>query len=51
MNLHLRAISTQIAPGAHAVLIVGSAVWHKTGGDLLVPANISLLHLPPYSPS
>lgn len=50
MNLHLREISTQIAPGAHAVLIVDGAGWHKTGGELLVPANISLLHLPPYSP-
>jgi hypothetical protein len=50
MNLHLEEISTQIAPGAHAVLIVDGAGWHKTGGDLRVPANISLLHLPPYSP-
>lgn len=50
MNLHLREISTQVTPGAHAVLICDGAGWHKTGGGLVVPANISLLHLPPYSP-
>ena len=50
MNLHLREISTQVTPGAHAVLICDGAGWHKTGGRLTVPANISLLHLPPYSP-
>jgi hypothetical protein len=50
MNLHLREISTLVAPGAHAVLTVDGAGWHKTGGTLLVPGNISLLHLPPYSP-
>ena len=50
MNLHLREISTQVTPGAHAVLICDGAGWHKTGGGLTVPANISLLHLPPYSP-
>lgn len=50
MNLHLREISTQVAPGAHAVLILDGAGWHQTGGKLIVPDNISLLHLPPYSP-
>lgn len=50
MNLHLREISTQVAPGAHAVLILDGAGWHQTGGKLTIPDNISLLHLPPYSP-
>lgn len=50
MNLHLQEISTQVTPGAHAVLIVDGAGWHKTGGELSLPANIGLLHLPPYSP-
>jgi transposase len=50
MNLHLREVSTQVSPGAHAVLTCDGAAWHKTGGGLVVPANISLLHLPPYSP-
>jgi hypothetical protein len=47
---HLAEIATQIAPGAHAVLIVDGAAWHKPGGRLHVPGNISLLPLPPYSP-
>ena len=50
MNLHLAEISTQIAPGAIAVLVCDGAGWHQTGGALIVPGNIVLLHLPPYSP-
>jgi hypothetical protein len=50
MNLHLREISSQVSADAHAVLILDGAGWHQTGGGLQVPANISLLHLPPYSP-
>lgn len=50
MNLHLQEISRQIAAEAHAVLILDGAGWHQTGGELQVPTNISLLHLPPYSP-
>jgi len=50
MNLHLAEISSQVAPGAHAVLILGGAGWHQTGGRLHVPDNLSLLKLPPYSP-
>jgi len=50
MNLHLAEISATVAPGAHAVLTIDGAGWHQTGGRLVVPANITLLHLPPYSP-
>jgi hypothetical protein len=50
MNLHLDEISTQIAPGAHAILVCDGAGWHQTGGKLVVPDNITLLCLPPYSP-
>ncbi|MFC7739614.1 IS630 family transposase [Roseomonas sp. GCM10028921] len=50
MNLHLREISTQIAPAAHAVLICDGAGWHQRGKHLEVPANLTLLSLPPYSP-
>ena len=50
MNLHLAEISTQIAPGAHAVVTLDGAGWHQQGGRLKVPENISLLPLPPYSP-
>jgi len=50
MNLHLKAISRDVLPGHHAVLTVDGAGWHQLGGKLIVPDNISLLHLPPYSP-
>jgi hypothetical protein len=50
MNEHLNEISTQVAPGAHAVLICDGAGWHQTGERLLIPENITLLHLPPYAP-
>ena len=50
MNLHLAEISTQITPGAHAVLTLDGAGWHRPGGKLKMPHNISLLPLPPYSP-
>ena len=50
MSEHLAEISTQVAPGAQAVLICDGAGWHQTGGRLRVPDNITLLPLPPYSP-
>lgn len=50
MNLHLREISHQVVPGAHAVVVLDGAGWHQTGGQLSIPDNISLLKLPPYSP-
>ena len=50
MNLHLAEISTQVAVGAHAVVVCDGAGWHQRGGELQVPDNITLLTLPPYSP-
>jgi hypothetical protein len=50
MNRHLAEISTQVAPDAHAVVLLDGAGWHRTGGKLRVPHNLSLLKLPPYSP-
>ena len=50
MSIHLAEISTQIAPGGHAVVLCDGAGWHQTGGDLAVPENITLLPIPPYSP-
>jgi transposase len=50
MNLHLIEISANVVPGAHAVLTIDGAGWHQTGDKLRVPDNITLLHLPPYSP-
>src|SRR5207237_10505397 len=50
MNLRLAEISRNVTAGSHAVLLLDGAGWHRTGGKLNVPANISLLKLPPYSP-
>lgn len=50
MNLHLAEISRQVAADHHAVVILDGAGWHQPGDKLIVPANISLLHLPPYCP-
>lgn len=50
MTLHLAEIGSQVAPGAHAVVVLDGAGWHQTAGRLRLPDNISLLHLPPYSP-
>jgi hypothetical protein len=50
MNEHLKEISTQVDHGAHAVLVLDGAGWHQTGGELSVPNNLTLLHLPPYAP-
>ena len=50
MSEHLKEISTQVAPGARAVLLCDGAGWHQTGGRLRVPDNITLMPLPSYSP-
>ena len=49
MQHHLNEISRCVTAGAHAVLTLDKAGWHTTR-KLDVPANISLLHLPPASP-
>jgi hypothetical protein len=45
MNLHLAEIATQIAPGAHAALLVDQAGWHLSR-RLVVPPNITLIIKP-----
>jgi hypothetical protein len=47
--LHLAEISRQVAPGAHAVLVLDRAGWHGAG-DLVVPENLTLLPLPSRAP-
>lgn len=49
MNHHLEEISSQVAADGHAVVILDGAGWHRSQG-LVVPGNITLLRLPPYSP-
>lgn len=50
MTEHLKAISAQVAQGAHGVVVCDSAGWHQQGRRLVVPDNITLLPLPPYAP-
>ena len=49
MDLHLTEIAKNVAPDAHAVLLVDQAGWHTTN-KLAVPANITILPLPPKCP-
>lgn len=49
MNHHLAEISRCVKPGAPALLIIDGAGWHAEPG-LIVPANITVRYLPPYSP-
>ena len=47
MSAHLAEIGRHVSLGAHAILVL--AGWHSSR-ELVVPANITLLTLPPYSP-
>jgi hypothetical protein len=49
MSLHLAVISSKIAPGSHAALIIDGAGYH-VAQTLVVPDNITLVRLPPYAP-
>ena len=49
MNLHLAEIAKNVAPGAHALLLVDQAGWHMTD-KLAVPVNITIMPLPPKCP-
>jgi transposase len=46
---HLDVISRAVAPGAHAILIIDGAGYHKAG-QIKLPANLTLIRLPPYAP-
>ncbi|MFT8247229.1 IS630 family transposase [Roseomonas sp. BN140053] len=49
MTLHLAEISTAVAPGKHAVLLLDRAGWHLSD-RLEVPSNITIVPLPPKCP-
>ena len=49
MALHLAAISEKVAPGRHAAVLLDQAGWH-TSAKLVVPANITIVPLPPKCP-
>ncbi len=49
MNEHLAEIGSQVGAGKHAVVLMDKAGWHISE-NLIIPNNISILHLPPASP-
>jgi hypothetical protein len=49
MNGHLAEIALNVAPDAHAVVLIDGAGWH-TSTAIVTPANITLLKLPAYCP-
>jgi transposase len=49
VNLFLEQFARGLPVGVHAVLIWDGAGFH-TGAELVVPSNVSLIRLPPYSP-
>jgi transposase len=49
MQEFLNRFAETIAADEHAVMILDQAGWHRSN-DLVVPDNITLVPLPPYSP-
>ena len=49
MSLQLAAISADVAPGRHAVLLLDQAGWHLSQ-KLVVPSNITIVPLPAKCP-
>ena len=49
MNLFLAAFAADLPGDVHAALVLDGAGWHG-GRGLAVPANVTLVPLPPYSP-
>ena len=49
MSLHLAAISSRVASGRHAALLVDQAGWHLSQ-KLAVPSNITIVPLPAKCP-
>lgn len=49
MNVFLAEFSKRLAADEHAVMGLDQAGWHGSN-DLVVPSNVTLMPLPPYSP-
>jgi hypothetical protein len=49
MEVFLDRFAATLARGVHVALMLDQAGWH-TAKAIAVPANLSLIHLPPYSP-
>ena len=49
MSAHLEEIAHHISEGKHGILVMDRAGWHRSA-QLRCPSNITILHLPAYSP-
>ena len=49
MGVFLAELSRAVPAGTHAALVLDGAGWHVSA-ELSVPANLTLIHPPPYSP-
>jgi transposase len=49
MNLFLQTLRVEVDPKVHIVLVLDQAGWHRSKG-LILPSDMTLLPLPPYSP-
>src|SRR3954451_9587756 len=49
MDVFLAELSRAVPAGTHAALVLDGAGWHVSEG-LTVPANLTLIYPPPYSP-
>ena len=49
VNLFLEQFGRELPAGSHAVLVWDGAGYH-TSKQLTIPANVTVLQLPPYSP-
>lgn len=49
MNQFLKNMGKRVDSTVHLVMFVDGAGWHRSE-ELVVPSNISLYYLPPYSP-
>jgi len=49
MSLHLAEVAQAVAPGAHGVMLMDRAGWHRAK-DLVVPDHLTLVLLPARAP-
>ena len=49
MNAYLADFSRNLPPDEHALIVLDRAGWHQSR-NLIIPSNVTLLNLPPYSP-
>ncbi len=47
MSLHLKEVSKTANESTHIVMIMDRAPWHRS---VIVPENMTIIFLPPYSP-